>query len=154
MFKQIAVLLMVLVVSGCAVRPYADFSFTKVLDVPRFEKSQVFNRSEEWVALTFSSGKSVIQVKNKESGRIIGRGVLSAQKHRLAPIESFNFTMIIDAKNGKSKIKFMNFTDTEVFTAPGTDITEKLETLCNQMAYDLKAHIENLAVETAEWQGY
>lgn len=151
MFKRLAVLLTVLVVTGCATTPHPDYSFTKVLDVPKFEKTEIFDRSEEWVALTFNSAQSVIQVKNRESGRIIGRGVLSVQKRKMSPVETFNFTMIIDAKDGKSKIKFMNFTNTELYEAPSMDITGKIERLCTSMAYDLEAHIENLAVDTASW---
>lgn len=151
MFKQIALLMMVLVISGCAVRHDPDFSFTKIMDVPKFEKSQIFNRSEEWVALTFNSGKSVIQVKNNETGRIIGRGVITVQKNRMSAFESYKFTMIIDSKDGKSKVRFYNFTEVELGGSPSVDITGKLETKCNSMAYALKDHIENLAIETAEW---
>lgn len=151
MFKQIALLMMALVISGCAVRQDPDFSFTKIMDLPKFEKSQIFNRSEEWIALTFNSGKSVIQLKNSETGRIIGRGVVAVQKNRMSAFESYKYTMIIDSKDGKSKVRFYNFTGLELGESPSVDITAKLEAKCNSMAYKLKEHIENLAVETAEW---
>lgn len=151
MIKHLAVLLMVLAASGCATRYHPDFTFTKVMDVPKFEKSQIFNRSEEWVALTFNSGKSVIQLKNKESGRIIGRGMLSARKDIMSAAETFNFTMIIDSKDGKSKIRFLNFSNVDLGVSPSMGITGKLERLCNEMAHDLRTHINNLTVETASW---
>jgi len=151
MFKQLAVLLAVLVITGCAGRYQPEISYTKVLDVPKFEKSQVFNRSEEWIALSFNSGKSVIQVKNPETGRIIGRGVVSVSKGPLNSPEVYNFTMVIDAKDDKARIQFLNFTGVEHGLPPAKGMAGRIETQCMSMAYSLKDHIKKLSEDYADW---
>lgn len=41
-----------------------------------FSKSKLFDKSEEWIALKFVSANDVIQLKNKDNGKIIIKGNL------------------------------------------------------------------------------
>jgi hypothetical protein len=59
-------------VIGCATAPIEDRQVQNVIEFPGINKSQIYTRSLEWIATSFRSAKSVIELQDKESGKIIG----------------------------------------------------------------------------------
>ena len=54
-----------------------QISFTTVIDAPNKTKDELFTILNNWFVASFNSGKSVIQMTDKEQGVIIAKGYLS-----------------------------------------------------------------------------
>ncbi len=79
------------------------FTF-KLVDSTQDTKANLYTRARQFIALEFSSAKEVIQMDDKESGKIIGKGIfLTTQKLALGiPKQSIvRFTVTIDVKDNK-----------------------------------------------------
>jgi hypothetical protein len=87
--------------------PQEERSVQQVREV-RLSKDQIFDKSLEWMAQTFVDSKAVIELKDKDSGKIIGKGVT---KFRNAVVDvPCRFTLILEAKDGKYRTTYSNFT--------------------------------------------
>lgn len=109
--KKLIMVVMLLVVSGCAglkTVPSSELESEKVFQVPNMKKDEIFEKSKMWIAKNFKSAKAVIEYENKETGAIIGNGIVSGTTNGgLAPI-SAEFTMEVDIKDEKVRIKITN----------------------------------------------
>lgn len=99
-----------LFLAGCAgmePAPIADRSLQKVHDID-LKKDEIYSRSLEWLAKTFTDSKAVIEMQDKDSGKIIGKGVITFT----AGIVNIpcRFTMSIEAKDGRYRTTYSNFT--------------------------------------------
>lgn len=74
-------------------------------------KQELYLKAKEWFAHAFNSAQNVIQFDDKESGKIIGKGLISVGS-TLGPVKSsdnlgvVNFVVEIQLKNGKYKYTF------------------------------------------------
>ena len=59
-----------------------QISFTTVIDAPNKTKDELFTILNNWFVASFNSGKSVIQMTDKEQGVIIAKGYLSGVGNR------------------------------------------------------------------------
>ena len=59
-----------------------QISFTTVIDAPNKTKDELFIMLNNWFVASFNSGKSVIQMADKEQGVIIAKGYLSGVGNR------------------------------------------------------------------------
>jgi hypothetical protein len=77
-------------------------AYTGVVDVPSTTQAQLYSRAYEWVVKTYNSPKDVIQMQDKESGKII---VKASSKARITKYDSgYNlYTFSIYVKEGKYK---------------------------------------------------
>lgn len=77
----------------------------KVYEI-KMRKDKIYDGALEYIARTFVSGKSVLEMQNKAGGKIIGRG---ATKFRsgfvLLPVD---YTMIIEIKDNRFRVTFEN----------------------------------------------
>ncbi len=117
-------------------------------------KSQIYTTAREWIATTFKSAKNVIQMDDKESGKIIAKGnlqLVGIVMHSLLRngnsqcMGHMNFTLSIQAKDGRYKYILTDFVRESVSTGyPPTAIE-------NVMASGLrKAVKEAIIVQTGE----
>ena len=60
-----------------------QISFTTVIDAPNKTKDELFTMLNNWFVASFNSGKSVIQMTDKEQGVIIAKGYLSGVGDRV-----------------------------------------------------------------------
>lgn len=67
----------------------------ELIDTVAGSKNDLYVKAYEWMAKTFVSAKSVIQMQDKEAGKIIGRAVFSSAKG------TTNYILAIDVKDGK-----------------------------------------------------
>ncbi len=124
--KLFSILLSVLLLAGCAtgpeyaIIPESDRGYTAIIEVPDTSKEVLFNRASEWVAITYVSGKEVIQEKNPKTGRIIGRGISAAKVDAGLTNVFVNayYTLIVDIKESKARIQLGNYTWVEYGNSP------------------------------------
>lgn len=95
---------------GCASFQQTDPSLLKslnyVYDFPGRTSAQIFDTSLAWVATTYNSANSVVQLKDRENGQIIGKGVGTV--NYMVYDRDFSYTLRIDTKDNKARISFTN----------------------------------------------
>jgi hypothetical protein len=87
-----------------------DRSLQKVHDID-LTKNEIYDASLEWMAQTLSGPREVIELKDKDNGKIIGKGITSFRGK--IGIGSTNvlcrFTLIVEAKDNKYRTTYNNF---------------------------------------------
>lgn len=86
----------------------SDLRYQKVhqVDLP---KSEIFSRTEEWFAKTFVDSKSVLEVVNEETGKIIGKGRTEISPTGLVGIP-VRMTITVEVKPERYRITFDDYT--------------------------------------------
>jgi len=106
-------ILSVISLASCASMPIApieDRSMQKVHDID-LTKIQIYDISLEWMARTFFDNKEVIEIKDKENGKIIGKGITTF-KGKIGWFSAnipCRFTLIVEAKDNKYRTTYNNF---------------------------------------------
>ena len=77
-------------------------SFENIVKVDSVSKSDLYIRASEWFAKKFNSANSVIQMQDKDAGKIIGKGNITAYGH-YGSYESgiWKFTISFASKEGR-----------------------------------------------------
>jgi hypothetical protein len=89
-------------------------TYSEVIEVPEVDKSQLFVRGREWFNENFKSSKDVLQIADKETGELSGKGVMEVifvfryMGERKFPTD-VNFQMSVWVKDGKYKYEITNF---------------------------------------------
>jgi len=89
---------------------FAD-GFEKIHKV-NMSKDQIHNAIIEWIATTFNDPSSVIKVNDKAGGKVIVKGLVEVDgpgSHGNTLTFTRKFTMIVDIKKNKYKIKYSDF---------------------------------------------
>lgn len=81
------------------------FKFT-LIDTVELSKNEIYVKVFEWVAKKFNSANDVIQMQDKEAGKIIGKGnfTVDGPKNGFGTplsIDRVKFTLTIDIKDGR-----------------------------------------------------
>jgi hypothetical protein len=99
--------------ASCAsmpVVPMEDRSLQKVHDID-LTKNEIYDTSLEWMAQTLSGSREVIELKDKDNGKIIGKGITSFRGK--IGIGSTNvlcrFTLTVEAKDNRYRTTYSNF---------------------------------------------
>jgi hypothetical protein len=105
--------LSVIALASCAsmpVAPMEDRSMQYVHDVD-LTKNEIYDISLDWMARTFFDTKEVIELKDKEDGKIIGKGItfFRGKIGWFSADIPCRFTMIIEAKDNKYRTTYNNF---------------------------------------------
>lgn len=78
-----------------------------VVELPNTPKDELYNRAKKWTAMYFVSAKNVIQLDDKENGKIIIKAYLPYSASAFNPgtgySGGFAFTFSFDCKNDKYK---------------------------------------------------
>ena len=108
----IATLVFIAMLFGCmpTLIPPDSTTVQRVIEVPGIQKDVIYERSRIWIAKTFRSSKAVIEYENKETGVIIGNGIIhytltAGFSSAEVPVR---FTMKEDIKDGRIRITFDN----------------------------------------------
>jgi hypothetical protein len=100
MAKKIATLFCILLSAnlvGCAgleIVPVEQRSLQCIHEV-NMSKDQIFDKSLEWMAQTYVDSKEVIEIKDKENGKIIGKGLTRILINGISTLPC-RYTFIID----------------------------------------------------------
>ena len=90
-------------------------------------KQELFSRAREWFAKTYKSSSKVIQMEDKESGKIIGKALMQVYHKGLGmSFESgyINYTFSIYIKDGKYKYEVTDFYHTGQYVGNGKRIAD------------------------------
>jgi hypothetical protein len=92
------------------IAPIEERSMQKVHDID-LTKNEIYDKSLEWMAQTLSGSREVIELKDKDNGKIIGKGITSFRGK--IGIGSTNvlcrFTLTVEAKDNKYRTTYNNF---------------------------------------------
>jgi hypothetical protein len=93
-----------------------ELIYSEVVQSPNNSSNQIYLNINEWFAKTYNSSNNVIQLNDKESGKIIGKGGFTISPiHQWGNIKTpqtffVNYTLTIQIKDGKYKYEFSNIT--------------------------------------------
>jgi hypothetical protein len=104
--------LSVTVLASCASMPVAPMEERSVQKVHEIDltKNEIYDISLEWMARTFFDNKEVIELKDKDNGKIIGKGMV-VFKGKIGWFTSdipCRFTLILEAKDNKYRTTYNN----------------------------------------------
>lgn len=114
--KKSAFLLLLFVSATCCAQSdsvNASLSFSKVITVDStFSKESLYRKAKRWYGVYFKSGKDVLQVDDKESCEVSGKGFSDAYWTSLGVTQNAGklwFEVSIYAKDGRYKFIVSNF---------------------------------------------
>lgn len=77
-----------------------------VINCPSLNKDEIYELTQKWLANTFRSAKAVVEYSNKQTGSLIGNGVIDSPGASMKT--QLHFTMNIDIRDEKARVKFIN----------------------------------------------
>jgi hypothetical protein len=89
-----------------------------IIAFPGLQKQQIFDGTLKWIANNFQSAKAVIEYQDKESGSIIGNGNVPFTAEGAWVEGNLSFTMNVDTKDEKARIRFINLMYSKIGTEP------------------------------------
>ena len=86
-------------------------SYSEIVKVDSVDAKALYNNAKIWFVHYFNSAKNVLQLDDKESGRIIGKGLLNVTTSVIVKADAgvVKFTIEINAKDGRYKYTFTDF---------------------------------------------
>lgn len=82
-------------------------TYSEIINVDSLiSKQELYSRAREWFAETYNSSKEVVQMEDKESGKIIGKAITQVYYKMFGtdhPHGYINYTISISVKDGKYK---------------------------------------------------
>lgn len=75
-------------------------------------KQELFSRAREWFAKAYNSANNVIQMEDKENGKIVGKALIQVYHKSLGsnlPVGHINYTISIYLKDGRYKFEITDF---------------------------------------------
>ena len=87
------------------------WEFTEVVQVDSaITKDLLYNAARDWFAITFKSSKSVLEIEDKEQGKLFGKGKFQMNKKVHGYVD---FTILIQVKAGRYKYTLSDFVQTD-----------------------------------------
>ncbi|MEK0338523.1 MAG: DUF4468 domain-containing protein [Nitrosopumilus sp.] len=139
----------IIILFGCAAnikRVESDRSFQKTFEGIGLNKVEIYTKSLQWLAKTYTDAKEVIEFQDKEVGKIIGRGMSTVvfNPTLIAPINvNIQYTLTIDIKDDRFRITFSNFFSHDI---SGGNIMEdnylKLKPRLEALSLDLSNYLK------------
>jgi Domain of unknown function (DUF4468) with TBP-like fold len=102
--------------------PITDTFEFKLIDTVNFSKQQLYLKARQFVALQFNDSKSVIQMDDKEDGKIVCKGtmkIIIPDPLGITSTSYVSFTMNIDVRDGKFRCILNNFNHDGFVTTNG-----------------------------------
>jgi hypothetical protein len=76
--------------------------YSDVIQISETDKNELYSRAKKWFVISYKSGKDVIQLDDKESGNIIGKGNFGVN-YGGARNPIISHTISISVKDGRYK---------------------------------------------------
>ncbi|MCY7350165.1 MAG: DUF4468 domain-containing protein [Cytophagaceae bacterium] len=89
-----------------------EVEYSDVKEVPDTKKEELFSRSQAWIAASFKSTQQVIQLADKELGRVVARGHTDFHSFTFGKVRPYgitHFQLTIDCKDGKYRAVLNQF---------------------------------------------
>jgi hypothetical protein len=93
-----------------------ELTYSEVVQSPNTNVKELYSNIYEWFAKTYNSANNVIQLNDKENGKIIGKGGFTIipihQWGNIKTPQTFfvNYTLTVQIKDGRFKYDFSNIT--------------------------------------------
>lgn len=98
-----------------------QWQYQQVVEMPGISEDVIFVRTKEYISLAYKSGKDVTQSAEKETGKVIVKGLFVITKTMYdARLRHF---LMIDCRKDKFRVRFDNFS----VTTPTSDYDAPLE---------------------------
>jgi hypothetical protein len=110
MTKSAYIAVLACILYGCALEPSVPeppLFIQGTHDVVGRTKPQIHVAARNWLALTFQDAKQVIEVDDREAGRIIGRGAVEVSS--IGIVSPVRFTVMIESKDGRLRTTYQDF---------------------------------------------
>jgi hypothetical protein len=105
--------LLLLASLNCYCQDAEPLSFSEVISTDTaLKKTELYSRAKAWFAETYKSAQDVIQLDDRENGKIIGKGSMRYTNNSLSGDASsgwIRYTIIVQVKDGKYKYTLENF---------------------------------------------
>ena len=92
---------------------YWKITYSEIIKVDSVNSQQLYLRAKIWFVHSFVSAKNVIQLDDKEAGKLIGKGVFDVNTSILPKAKTnagfVEFTVDIQVKDGRYKYTFTDF---------------------------------------------
>jgi len=102
-------------------------SITRIIEVDSASKDDLFNRAQEYFTYNYGDGESVIQINDRETGRIVGKGIYreiaSTAGLYMVLIDTWHI-LKIEAKDGRARVTVTLTEFIEDMTAYGGDSSD------------------------------
>jgi hypothetical protein len=103
-------------------------SYSEVIKVDSLEsKMELYSKAREWFAKTYKSSSDVIQMDDRESGKLVGKALMQVYHKALGstfPSGYINYTISIYIKDGRYKYEITNFYHTGQYVSGGNRIPD------------------------------
>lgn len=104
----------------------AKIVYSDVIHVDTLAKKQeLFSKVREWFAKAYKSSTNVIQMEDKESGKIVGKALMQVY-YKNRPNGYINYTLSIQVKDGRYKYEVTDFYHTGQDGMPDFGLCEKM----------------------------
>lgn len=91
-------------------------------------KQELYSKAREWFAKTYVSSTNVLQMEDKENGKLIGKALMEVSFKTILgtnfPGGFINYTISIYLKDGKYKYEFTNFHHTGTIAYNGQKVPD------------------------------
>jgi hypothetical protein len=131
---------------GCSAYEYitSEQGYKEYIEQHNLTKDKAFDICIEWIAVNFRSANTVVQLKDKESGKIVVQAVGSYYYDILkAVLINYNYTMNITIKDQKIKFEFTTH-GTDNAPHPQVGDLPKILSDYEQIKNDILAALKNL----------
>ena len=96
-------------------------ALVQIKECPGLSKQQIYSRALSWIARSYNSANDVIQLKDPDAGQIVCKGLGSA-RFDVGFTRSFRYTLIVDVKEEKLRVRFENILSERVGEVAGPDM--------------------------------
>jgi len=100
-------------------------TYQEIVEIPNISKDILFSRAENYFAYTYKDANSVIQVNNKESGTLIGKGIFPdvySKGGLILTIVSVKHILKIECKENKVRVTLsLTDYDIKIVSTQGTE---------------------------------
>lgn len=120
--KLCFIIFSIIIFNGCATTVATleqEKSLEEIKAFPGISQEDLYKKTLSWLAINYNSANDVIQFKDPDTGQIICKGMGSIS---MFGEFYYKYTMIIDIKKEKIRIKFKNIHSVKVGNAGATDV--------------------------------
>lgn len=109
--------------------------FEEVVQADSLSKDELYSRAREWFVRKFNNAESVLQMDDRESGKLAGRGWMDIEIESLQALWIFKlkFLIIIQLKDGRYKL---TLTDIEYQAHPTAQNLNPSTVACESVIID------------------
>ncbi|MDB4922265.1 DUF4468 domain-containing protein [Mucilaginibacter sp.] len=135
-----------------------SYSYRIIEEAPGLNKNDLFYRAHEWAALNFNSANNVIQMDDKDNGKIIIRGSYKSN-YEYRMILKYNyvyylkFVIAITVKDSKYRVVISDFSTQSSYNELYSNFYKSIQNKIidvNEYNYQKKAGNENPNITTGE----